>query len=130
MENKNDMKTKLELKHLAPYLPYNLQCVGYGMKIRLNAHMLQKVDSLIVKPILKPLSDLINDDLRKSMDMVGHSSHIDWTTNERESIIKGRGHQAWMKDIPFAIIQYLFENHFDVFGLIPEGLAIDINTLN
>ena len=23
----------------------------------------------------------------------------------------------------------LFEWHFDVFGLIPEGLAIDINTL-
>ena len=26
-------------------------------------------------------------------------------------------------------LNYLFENHFDVYGLIEKGLAIDINTL-
>lgn len=32
--------------------------------------------------------------------------------------------------LPFGVIQKLFEWHFDVFGLIDAGLAIDINTLN
>ncbi|MFT6443497.1 MAG: hypothetical protein ACJASM_003058, partial [Salibacteraceae bacterium] len=27
-------------------------------------------------------------------------------------------------------VQFLLENHFDVFGLIDQGLAIDKNTLN
>jgi len=30
----------------------------------------------------------------------------------------------------FQLFQKLFEWHFDIFGLIEEGLAIDINTLN
>jgi hypothetical protein len=31
---------------------------------------------------------------------------------------------------PYEILQWFFENHYDVFGLIEENLAIDINTLN
>ena len=31
---------------------------------------------------------------------------------------------------PYEIVQKLLEWHFDVFGLIEKGLAIDINTLN
>ena len=31
--------------------------------------------------------------------------------------------------LPFAVVQKLFEWHFDVFGLIEKGLAIDINTI-
>jgi len=36
--------------------------------------------------------------------------------------------KTYLSDI-LAATEYLFKNHFDVFGLIPEGLAIDINTL-
>ena len=31
--------------------------------------------------------------------------------------------------LPYNIVSKLFENHFDVFGLIEKGLAIDINTI-
>lgn len=34
-----------------------------------------------------------------------------------------------VESLPYDLIQKLFEWHFDVFGLIEEGLAIDINTL-
>ncbi len=29
----------------------------------------------------------------------------------------------------YKVVKKLFEWHFDIFGLIPAGLAIDINTL-
>lgn len=31
--------------------------------------------------------------------------------------------------LPFGVVEFLFKWHFDLFGLIPEKLAIDINTL-
>jgi hypothetical protein len=34
----------------------------------------------------------------------------------------------WTEDL-FPIMQKLLEWHFDIFGLIKEGLAIDINTI-
>ena len=35
-----------------------------------------------------------------------------------------------IKYLPNGIVLQLFEWHFDVFGLIEKGIAIDINTLN
>jgi len=125
---------KLELKHLAPYLPY-------GLKLNLNRNQGMYVDSNInilrteicynetvneayikydlvtygmedIKPILRPLSDLTKDKKVCSTYMVGvhlEDMHINrWEWN---------------------LISYCFENHFDVFGLIEKGLAIDVNTI-
>ena len=33
-------------------------------------------------------------------------------------------------ELPHGLVSILYEFHFDVFGLIENGLAIDINTLN
>lgn len=134
---------KLELKHLAPYLPY-------GLKINLNRnkgmYMASNIDLLKtdisfnsgvseayvmydqvsygmhdIKPILRPLSDL---DVRK-ID-IPDSYLIE--KNFDGNIILQRGN-VWSCDWRI-VDQYLFENHYDVFELIPAGLAIDINTLN
>ena len=101
---------KLELKHLAPYLPYKVEvklesklypkCKIVGVvrnTIYLNYHghslSLQISD---VKPILRPLSD---------------NWHLQFEVRRLD---------AWER---------LFKGHFDVFGLIEKGLAIDINTI-
>ena len=48
-------------------------------------------------------------------------------------------HKEWINEkgldlsetiIEYAAMEILFEWHFDVFGLIDKGLAIDINSLN
>lgn len=31
--------------------------------------------------------------------------------------------------LPFAVVKLMIEYHFDVFGLIERGLAVDINTI-
>lgn len=128
---------KLELKHLAPYLPY-------GLKNQRAFHKPKVIDGIVgnqvyfgdtilfinqIQPILRPLSDLTNVILDSEMRKLGHSSHIDWVTIEREHWISFYGRCKWLNDIPYVIINFLFENHYDVFGLIDKRLAININTL-
>ena len=125
---------ELELKHLAPYLNYDLQFEGghwmiglsnlkrdnyniHDQRMILCSDKKQGVQTWecfpeIVKPLLRPLSDLTKEKLEyfnfvsapKITDDVGQYSY------------------------EFAV--YCFENHYDLFFLIEAGLAIDLNTIN
>jgi hypothetical protein len=127
---------KLELKHLAAYLPY-------GLKVKLNQNRNYKVGSIYTmhtqllhdftlrpdafKPILRPLSDLQNRDLDLWIEF---GIEID-EMNTHYLIDALVGGTFYAKDIHFAfrVREALFKMHVDVFGLIDNGLAIDINTL-
>ena len=132
---------KLELKHLAPYLPYGLKYKdipnGYQKERILRIETVKWcLDN--GKPILRPLSDLTkpikvegyNDGkefvpMKELLDNYGKGGEYE------QSILKAissKGH--FIMTMPYASMQLLFEWHFDVFGLIKEDLAIDINTLN
>jgi len=76
------------------------------------------------------MSNLTNEVLRKAMSELNFSSScIDWTTDEREAIIKTRSRERWINEIPNAIMNYLYKNHYDVEDLIGRNLAVDFNTL-
>ena len=116
------MKT-LELKHLAPYLPYGLKIMvdrdkaniaylstkriafclvgGYGEVEKIQWKYAHKS----IKPILRPLSDL---DLPEDNEF-----------NTPENL----------QGCTFGYVTGLISEHYDVFGLIEKGLAIDINTI-
>lgn len=102
---------KLELKHLAPYLPYGLRIQdGWGDIQKLRPIHLEETSPIVLRPILRPLSDLEytkfefeNDEYVIDKESSSELCWDEWT--------------------------FLFENHFDVFGLIEKGLAININTL-
>lgn len=142
---------KLELKHIAPYLPYGLKGrvdkESYLQEERERIGELKTIDladlyyELVVygdlgyflcdisdiKPILRPLSDLT----KEISNGVGlfypyeelHLCYSDVTNFLNEDLWIG---QWW----DYEKVSKLFEWHFDVFGLIEKGLAIDINTLN
>lgn len=103
----------LELKYLAPYLPYNLKIVNYNVgnmlkepliSIMIASSILNFTDgSTEYKILLRPLSDI-----------------KDGENNTVESISK----------CCYSYVSELISQHFDVFGLIEKGLAVDINTLN
>ena len=125
---------KLELKHLAGYLPYGLRVkVDYysqheGRIFNFSPTILLDFsrDEYIVKPILRPLSELT-----KEIEVNGKNVNI----FDRIEIYKGSGVDYLIEQIRFGFVEViiyniLLENHFDVFGLIEKGLAIDINTLN
>ena len=131
--------TNLELKHLAAYLPYELKlrnkwgdiltmtCSGvYGIGTL-------KQNTLKLKPILRPLSDLFDAAEEASgleyIDLLMHFAECDVEIEFVDALKYEGRFKAMIKYAPYTLMQKLFEFHFDVFGLIDAGLAIDKNTL-
>lgn len=82
-----------------------------------------------IKPILMPLSDLTKEHTWK-----GETAPYWWFVSEEDSpdynlLMKFKEGELFPRELSYGLIDYLIENHFDIFGLIEKGLAIDINTL-
>ena len=112
---------KLELKHIAPYLPYELKMIGKvgqteDLNVRNIVHALQ-----YWKPILRPLSDLIKE-IQIAEYYMTYKEHLK-RLYPSETI--GLNPATWSH----RSVCWLFEYHFDLFGLIEKCLAVDINSL-
>lgn len=125
---------ELQLKHLAPYLPYELKAIHEFGQQRIIDYECQTYTNSVVglnhiitkngqisrfKPILRPLSELCNLKIELSSLLY----RVD--DNGLDNIIND------IKDgcAGYDVMQLCFENHIDVFGLIESGLAVDINTI-
>jgi hypothetical protein len=119
----------LELKHLAPYLPYRLKGnyevseVVPSAKFELRNKELRNdnIDFFLsyAKPILRPLSDLTKEievNEKKFIPIEELDMDIPFTSD-------------LLFLVTYGDVQKLLEWHFDVFELIQKGLAVDINTI-
>lgn len=120
---------KLEQK-IIPYLPYGLRFEGKrkdwalfesGIKILCPVDLDGRWE--IIKPILRPLSDLtkeieVNGEKFVPQDKMKHLD-LEWLINSDNLIMKTN----------YEDVLKLLEWHFDIFELIKDKLAIDINTL-
>ncbi len=117
---------KLELKHLAPYLPYGLKFMNpiSGTVATMTAYDLDMIIKCNETPILRPLSYLTKAQTEQLAEL------LQITRPYLKSMINKhiRGHRFSNLSYKYTLI--LFENHYDVFGLIDAGQAIDVNTLN
>ena len=126
---------KLELKHLAPYLPYGLQIARFDIDNnykriddKLSCETIRDVIMYNnLKPILRPLIDLTKE-IEYDGDIAPAIEFISTSNKDQEINIKKLSQMLYVR-LSWWKIQRLLEMHFDVFGLIPEGLAMDINTL-
>jgi len=119
---------KLELKHLAGYLPYGLKMYWEDNQNRPQTDWELKCDSVDFvlnnqnKPILRPLSDILDEEYQ-----------LLWSNETDFESIKQcveLDNEDFLNCIfSFYFWQDLFKNKFDIYGLIENGLAIDINTL-
>jgi hypothetical protein len=135
----------LEIKHLAPYLPYKLKCLythtnkigtisniytigdGYDNEdVKLSIDYNNEEHIWMFKPILRPLSDLTKEIEVNGEKFVPQKKmpYLDFywlitSVNPQELVMKNN----------YEDILKLLEWQFDVFGLIENNLAIDINTL-
>lgn len=128
---------KLTIKHLAPYLPYGLIIQGELAHAKLVADFSEDFDAnetrisyvlgRQLKPILRPLSDLTKEIGIESV----YRGLIPWDEMSNEFGLYGSNMNSSKGILRASIEDYqkLFQWHFDVFGLIPEGLAIDVNTI-
>ena len=150
----------IELKNLAPYLPYGLKGICteeftgietvYGIsyyKDSSDIYLITSFDDLDIeyfKPILRPLSDLTKEinyglstyaftylfEIGDCDGCVFEFEHGNIKTIKAlENISKYNSYND-INYLPNAVVNMMYEHHFDVFGLIEQGLAIDINTLN
>lgn len=149
------MENKLELKHLAPYLPYGLKFImtsdyldefdfndWYGDEDDYKKGSIWTYAGEVDEDLNIPLGDGdISRVFRKE------STYISIMCNGIKPILRPLSDLA-KNEFPFKIGTYtkdfvfilenteyqfvarMFELHFDVFRLIDKGLAIDINTLN
>tara|TARA_R110000782_G_scaffold9407_2_gene30313 strand:- start:3220 stop:3615 length:396 start_codon:yes stop_codon:yes gene_type:complete len=128
---------KIELRHLAPYLPYGLSY----QDSKGNVKIMKSLDSIInmvdfghgdaqeikeVKPILRPLSDLKENLELKENLYKSHKINMYW---HKWEALENKNNYKELEYLPKCIFDMLVEHHFDVFGLIDKGLAIDINTI-
>ena len=165
---------KLEAKHLAPYLPYNLQVEYKGKATTLDAldttggafvgenRMVSFVNQRHIKPILRHLSSITIEEVKEFsmlalLDFIGDDSallNLDIKTDKVSGttincsfseIMFNYIHTATTYSIcvcgdfikiadketgksisvSYSLYEWLFEHHFDVFGLIDKGLAIE-----
>ena len=129
---------QLEIKHLTPYLLFDLKCKIYddiaSLTPILFAELATKPDYLenrIVKPILRPLSDLVKEievDGERFAPYENLKSEYKTILAFSDAINKIREYR--INEVRYGVIQKLIEWHFDVFGLIEKGLALDINTVD
>ena len=154
---------KLELKHLAPYLPYGLKVQtktgvdrlcgimfsddtdynsGNNTYHNIN-HPLANLETHTeefydIKPILRPLHTVI----RKMKDDKGREfipAAVIWSVSaveEQEFEDYGKIPTYWhdaikvgYKSFEVRDFELLIQWHFDVFGLIEKGLAVNINSI-
>lgn len=132
---------KLELKHLEPYIPYRLRGELKGLVGLVFLNTFAEVITIEsqdcrfkqgnyseLKPILRPLSDLLNHDLDWWIDL-GEEMGTMHTDSIVDSIINdthySMDYKRWCK-----LTEWLYKNHFDMDDLIVKCLAIDINTLD
>lgn len=136
---------KLELKHLAPYLPYGLKIEHSTFQTgKRKISELTSIKSNSVetehriycqiencKPILRPISELLEKlDFFELGDDDNYSIEFDHGNikliKNLESIADNKSYFD-IQFLPYAVVQQLIEWHFDIFGLIPAGLAISIH---
>ena len=138
---KTNNNMKLELKHIAPYLPY-------GLTNQRAFHTPKKIDGIVgnqvyfgdsilfihqIEPIMRPLSDLTKV-IEHNGEKFVPTYRLGWKLNFNPWDSRS-GLSAWKCNCEYADsalidIQLMYEWHFDVNGLIDAKLAIDINTLN
>lgn len=139
---------KLELKHLAPYLPYSVRFIECYQSSFSNQP--DTINNYIMRPenmgvlygkkryrlksaklILHLLSDLtkeieVNGERFVPIDeLYKMSDYSECIPNIEEDVYQSNTPKRW----PYEIFEKLLEWHFDVFRLIDQDLAININTL-
>ncbi len=138
----------MDIKKITPYLPYKLK--GQVRWEHLNrTHNVELYGILPndleienpygghdycdyddFKPILRPISDL-NKEIIRNGNKVIDIENMFLPCGERD-ILKSWTEQnkCWLgTQISYLIYEQLFEWHYDVFGLIESGEAVDINKI-
>lgn len=125
---------QLEIKHVKGYLNHKLKMIfsnGEIIEVKgivedviyYDTYERRSIHISHLKPLLRSLSDLTKEIEHNGEKFVPMNRAIflgcrpEWLINDLRDTMS------------YKIYEWLIEHHFDVFGLIENNLAIDINTL-
>ena len=148
------MKLELKKEEITPYLPYGLKVLSsFSESATISSLHLTDLESRkavnlqldgvpitfrgdnldSIKPILRPLSDLTKEIEVNGNKFIPYEddylSDAICSYENLDLLCEYNGDISNDSTIPYPIMSLLFQWHFDVFGLIEKGLAIDINTI-
>lgn len=123
---------KLTIKELAPYLPHKVimyspeNKLGGRFKLPLNCRRFNDEGELVdsfYKPGLRPLSDLTKEIEHNGEKVIPLYRLI----KEDKSFTPDFIHAFGYEELKVSVFELLLEYHFDVFGLIEKGLAVELS---
>ena len=129
-------------KDLCARLPYNVKCynskyrsdlaeeiicitVNYNHPCIQLGTYLYKLEQ--VKPYLFPLSSITSEQLFEVQEILG-KNEVKIEDGFLNIIDSDRNTITYLEIL--ALLEWFYKNHFDIYGLIPMGLAIDATGLN
>lgn len=135
---------ELLIKDLCARLPYNVICQvefkedgKYNSKVMLlsgiftdKAYFTTKGGSIYsneYKPYLFPLSSMTKEQLFEVQEILG-KNEIKIEDGFLNIVDSDRNVITYLEIL--ALLEWFYKNHFDIYGLIPMGLAIDATGLN
>ena len=80
-----------------------------------------------IKPYLFPLSSMTREQLFDVQEIIG-KNEIEIEDGFLHIINSDRNTVSYLEIL--AVLEWFYKNHFDIYGLIPMGLAIDATGLN
>lgn len=105
---------------------YGITCEGNVELLNMDYHM--PVES--IKPYLFPLSSMTEEQYKEWGDLAGEPLDEILTRNAKDEIMSTLEHHLLVAKSSTDPVNYCYKNHFDIYGLIEKGLAIDATGLN
>ena len=140
----------LLVEHLTPYLPYKLRCLitdekrqvidtlqaVYNNAVKCECTFFNVIESQkgfdVVKPILRPLSDIHCDILIDGKKIVPSEeiSELKWVDFHSGHYMQDKnGYKFDVICLPYFVVNKLLKYHFDINDLIGKGLAVSIHNV-
>jgi len=132
---------KLEFKHLNAYLPYDIQMYYNGKSLLLTGLDKDAFSDVFVFTLLyedgisRPQTDCFKPILRRKsyLDKLGDEISIRWGGCLTE-ITKGKFVKRVIENLKYSDstslrydeVQFMLEHHIDVFGLLENNLAVEM----
>lgn len=141
---------KLELKHLAPYLPYKLkmkcpqrfrpnykESTGVYGVVYLTGDLYADIENntfneAVFLPILKPMEEveIYFEALCGNLEHQDVTDYFDADFLEERNVEINEIQYLNAEVLPYGTISVLLKHHFDIFGLINKGLAVSEYEIN
>ena len=105
----------------------NLTIFGYEFGVNVNPTIRDNFSISYVKPYLFPISSMTEEQLFEVQEILG-KNEIEIEDGFLHIIDSDRNTITYLEI--FALLEWFYKNHFDIYGLIPKGLALDATNLN